>query len=91
MTQKRDKKGILYKKDQDEESDQAMEEEQWESEEEQEMEEEQEDDQEDIPKEVFIGTRKDLKDGEILQIVNEAYWFYHQGQNEWPSLSIDFL
>jgi hypothetical protein len=34
---------------------------------------------ENIPKEIFIGTRKDLKEGEILEIVNEAYWCYHKG------------
>ncbi len=53
--------------------------------------EEEYDEEEDKPKEIFIGTRKDLKEGEVLQIVNEAYMMYHPGQNEWPALSIDFL
>jgi hypothetical protein len=42
------------------------------------MEEEEElENNENETKEIFIGTRKDLKEGEILQIVNEAYWMYH--------------
>jgi hypothetical protein len=32
-----------------------------------------------------------LKQGEVLQVVNEAYFMYHRIPSEWPSLSLDFI
>lgn len=70
-----------------------MDEENWESESDENINEDEQFDEEDpdVPKEIFIGTKRDLQEGETLEIVNEAYWMYHKGITEWPCLSIDFL
>ena len=41
--------------------------------------------------EVFIGTNKNLKKGEVLDFDNNAYDMLHRLNTEWPSLSIDFI
>ena len=41
--------------------------------------------------EVFTGTRKNLKKGEVLDFDNSAYDMLHRLNIEWPSLSIDFV
>lgn len=40
---------------------------------------------------MFLGTKKNLKKGEILEFDNNAYDMLHRLNNEWPSLSIDFV
>lgn len=41
--------------------------------------------------EVFLGTNKDLKEGEVLEYDNDAYELYHRITTEWPCLSFDLL
>lgn len=38
-----------------------------------------------------MGTKKNLKKGQILDFDNNAYDMLHRLNNEWPSLSIDFI
>ena len=40
---------------------------------------------------VFVGTKKNLKKGEVLDFDNSAYDMLHRLNIEWPSLSIDFI
>lgn len=42
-------------------------------------------------KEVYMGTNKTLKKGEILEFDNKAYDMLHRLNVEWPSMSIDFV
>ena len=39
----------------------------------------------------FLGTRKDLKKDQQLQMSNEAYKMFHSAATEWPCLSFDVL
>ena len=40
---------------------------------------------------VFLGSKKNLKKGEVLEFDNRAYEMLHRLNIEWPSLSIDFV
>lgn len=44
-----------------------------------------------VPTEVFVGTKKNLTKGEVLDFDNSAYDMLHRLNIEWPSLSIDFV
>jgi ribosome assembly protein RRB1 len=46
------------------------------------------------PKDVvvpFLGTKKDLKEGEVLEVSNRAYKMLHRCATDWPCLSVDFI
>lgn len=73
-------------------------EDEWEDEYEQELIQERDEETEEIYDEddaqnvqAFTGTKKDLEEGEKLEVFNEAYQMFHKVSSEWPCLSIDFI